>query len=146
MSWWVTPFAIQGLLMFVDEFYFHHKRGLARWEIIGHPLDTLTVLICFLFLIIQPATINNLWIYGGLSVFSSVFITKDEFVHQEKCEAAEQWLHSLLFLLHPVILGVAAYLWWTNAEAYLLKTQAVIIFLFMIYQILFWSFKREPSQ
>lgn len=146
MSWWIAPFALQGFLMFVDEFYFHHKRGLERWEVIGHPLDTLTVLVCFLFLITQTPSISNLWIYAGLSIFSCLFITKDEFIHHEKCVASEQWLHSLLFLLHPVILAVAAYLWWTNTQEVLLRIQAGIIFLFMIYQILFWSLKREPSK
>lgn len=131
--------------MFVDEFYFHHKRGLGRWEVIGHPLDTLSVLVCFLFLLLMPSSLNNLWIYSGLAVFSCLLITKDEFVHQKECTASEQWLHSVLFILHPVILAVAAYLWWTNSELFLLKIQAVIILLFMVYQILFWSFKREPS-
>jgi len=28
--------------MGVDEFYFHRRRGLPRWERLAHPLDTMT--------------------------------------------------------------------------------------------------------
>ena len=78
----------------IDEFYFHVKRGLPKWERIGHPLDTLTVLACFAFILIFPYSSLNLKIYIGLALFSCVFVTKDEFVHKECCPASEQWLHA----------------------------------------------------
>ncbi|HWU42647.1 MAG TPA: hypothetical protein VN132_04380, partial [Bdellovibrio sp.] len=52
-----VPIAIlQGSIMLIDEFFFHHKRGLPRWERIGHPLDTITVLTCLLFLYFTDPT------------------------------------------------------------------------------------------
>ena len=38
---------LQGLAMLVDELLFHRRRGLPRWERIGHPIDTLSVLACY---------------------------------------------------------------------------------------------------
>ncbi len=49
-----VPFALQGLAILVDEFYFHRRRGLPIWERWGHPLDTLSLLICWLFLLCLP--------------------------------------------------------------------------------------------
>ena len=134
------PFAIQGLVMFFDELYFHRKRGLPLWERLGHPLDTLTVLGCYLFMLFNQPTDLNLKIYIGLAVFSCLFITKDEFVHSEHCEPAENWLHSLLFVLHPICFLAAFLVWQEQKDFIFLKAQAVVIFCFMIYQITYWSF------
>ncbi|MBC7420456.1 MAG: hypothetical protein H7328_06975 [Bdellovibrio sp.] len=134
------PFALQGLAMMFDEFYFHHRRGLARWEKVGHPLDTLTVLACYLFLFTQPYSATNMNIFIGLAVFSCLFITKDEWVHTEVCSAEENWLHAILFVLHPVCFLAASLVWKDQIDQSFLLIQSTIIFLFMIYQILYWSF------
>ena len=105
------PFAVQGLVMFVDEFYYHHKRGLGRWERWGHPLDTLTVLCCFAVLVFAPTTPFFVILYLIFASFSCVFVTKDEFVHSKECDAGEQWLHALLFILHPVIMIAGGVCW-----------------------------------
>jgi hypothetical protein len=135
MKWLYLPFIFQGICMLVDEFYFHHKRGLPRWERLGHPLDTLTVLAALGYLLLPSVNLN---VYLGLSIFSCVFITKDEFVHKEQCPALEQWLHSLLFVLHP-ILFLSAYLLWQENDFSFLQIQTGIIVGFLFYQILRWS-------
>ena len=38
---------------------------------------------------------------AGLSVYG-LLRPKDEFVHSELCEPAENWLHAVLFILHPI--------------------------------------------
>ena len=43
----IAVFGTQAALMMVDELHFHRRRGLPRWERIGHPLDTATVLVCY---------------------------------------------------------------------------------------------------
>ncbi len=131
------PFIIQGMAMFVDEFYFHEKRGLGRWESLGHPLDTSTVLACYGFLLWGSPSVV---IYIGLCAFSCLFITKDEFVHREQCSPVEHWLHSLLFLLHPVCFTAAYHLWKMN-DLMALQFQFVVIALFLVYQTLRWSSK-----
>jgi hypothetical protein len=122
--------------MFVDEFYFHEKRGLKLWEKVGHPLDTLTVLISYTYLIWGG---NDLTIYVALSAFSCLFITKDEFVHAQVSPAAEHWLHALLFVLHPICF-LAAYFLKIQGQIEFLKIQTLVVFIFMLYQALRWSY------
>jgi hypothetical protein len=114
VSWaWalVAPLPIQGAAMLYDELHFHRTRGLARWERIGHPLDTLTMLTCIGWALAAPPTARAAGVYAALAVVSCLFVTKDEFVHAQRCTAGEHWLHAILFLVHPVILVSVALLW-----------------------------------
>ena len=129
--------------MFADEFYFHHKRRLPRWEKIGHPLDTITVLICYLFLLLAPPTETNIFLYSGLALFSCLFVTKDEFVHAKECSPGEHWLHAVLFILHPIILGFAGWMWFHHIEKSFLFGQSFLTGVFLIYQIIYWSRSHE---
>lgn len=158
------PFLIQTIIIGIDEFYFHVRRGLPQWERLGHPLDTLTVLGCFAFVLLVPYSSLYLKIYAGLALFSCIFVTKDEFVHKECCPAAEQWLHALLFLNHPVVLIATALLWpilngialfsWMEPlliHARFLRTffllQVAFASLFFLYQLIYWNIlcKKESN-
>ena len=66
----LLPFLVQMIVIGIDEFYFHIRRGLPKWERWGHPLDTLTVLGCFLFVLWVPFTAFTLKIYIGIALFS----------------------------------------------------------------------------
>lgn len=134
-----APFVLQAVCMFFDELYFHRKRGLGTWEKIGHPLDTLTVLACFLFLVLMPFTETHLYIFIGLSFFSCIFVTKDEFVHSKLCEPAENWLHAVLFVLHPICFLSAALLWKSGENASFFKMQCLVLLVVLLYQIIYWS-------
>ncbi|MBC7464484.1 MAG: hypothetical protein H7256_00700 [Bdellovibrio sp.] len=126
--------------MFFDEFYFHRKRGLPLWERIGHPLDTLSVLFCYGFIFYFPYSELNLNIYIGLAAFSCLLITKDEFVHTSLCDAKENWLHAVLFILHPITFFCAGLMWKENIYPSFITFQPVVIFCFLIYQIVYWRF------
>ncbi len=107
----LAPFGLQMVCMAFDELCFHRRRGLPRWERIGHPLDTLTVLLCFLWLVtVQPGP-RAVAAYAGLVTFSCLFVTKDEGVHLSHCSTEEQRLHAVLFALHPLVLLGAGLLW-----------------------------------
>jgi hypothetical protein len=146
--WLSVPFLLQMLCMIADEFWFHRKRGLPRWERIGHPLDTLTVVLCLAWTIfIQPTRRTALGFFL-LAAFSSIFVTKDEPVHRRYCSAAEQWLHSVLFTLHPLVLASAALLWSSSClpivrpscfERPFLIFSSVLMIGFGIYQFVFWN-------
>lgn len=153
----LIPFVIQLIVIGIDEFYFHVRRGLPKWERLGHPLDTLTVLVCFSFLLFFPYSVTHLKIYCGLAIFSCIFVTKDEFVHKEHCPASEQWLHALLFLNHPVVLtaagllwpilhGTALFAWMSPLLPYreqlrdFLGVQTACTALFFLYQVVYWNF------
>lgn len=156
---WLTailPFALQALAIGVDEGYFHLRRGLPRWERIGHPLDTLTVILCMAYVLFIPFSTSALFGYIGLAGFSTFFITKDEFVHKERCPAAEMWLHAILFVLHPMALIAAGFIWpvvqgaevapwiarWLDNAPRLhmfLWGQFAAMSLFCLYQIIYWN-------
>ena len=142
--------------MLIDEFYFHWQRGLPRWERIGHPLDTLTVLVGFLFLLLVAPSASAAILYVGIALFSCLFVTKDEWVHKRFCRAGEQWLHALLFLLHPLIFLSGGLLWqalhtdqarglssswirYEGMERTFLLIHTSVIFLFGLYQLLYWN-------
>lgn len=133
------PFLLLGVLMMADEFYFHEKRTLPKWERIGHPLDTLTALVTQSLPLFLTYNSLNSKIYFTSAIFSCLFITKDEFIHNEHCGKMEQWLHSILFILHPVTLASTYFIWSDNINPLFLIFQALIIASFMLYQILRWS-------
>jgi 2-polyprenyl-6-hydroxyphenyl methylase / 3-demethylubiquinone-9 3-methyltransferase len=142
----LIPILLQGVVMVVDEGWFHRARGLPRWERIGHPLDTLTLAICLAWLVATvPASPVALPVYVGLAIVSTLFVTKDEAVHAKLCGAGEQWLHAVLFVLHPIVLAAFGYLWWTGAVG-LLVGQLGLTIAFMAYQIIYWNLeRREPG-
>lgn len=107
----LLPLAVQGLAILVDEFYFHFARGLPRWERIGHPLDTLTVLAPVLWLVFTLPSQRNLIVYILAAAFSCFFVTKDEFVHADLCAPVEHLNHAVLFIVHPLVFAALALLW-----------------------------------
>lgn len=159
---WILPFLLQALAIGIDECYFHLKRGLPRWERIGHPLDTLSVLISIGFLLLVPFSFFAAKIFIGLAIFSCLFVTKDEFVHKHHCPASEQWLHALLFTLHPLTLILAGLMWAASYDAPLpiwllewfaskelllpiLMGQFLAMSAFFFYQVIYWNFVwKEP--
>lgn len=159
----ILPFALQAICMIFDEGYFHIRRGLPRWERIGHPIDTLSVILCMGFVLFVPFSTTSLIFYILLASFSSILVTKDEFVHKHHCKPSENWLHAILFTLHPITLTSAGFIWpvvqkfevspwmsrWLNHPDELkmfLEIQLTVMSLFFLYQILFWNFlwKNKP--
>lgn len=153
----LLPFALQALCMLFDEGYFHLRRGLPRWERIGHPIDTASVLLCMGFVLFVPFSRAALFAYIACAIFSSILVTKDEFVHKEHCPASENWLHAVLFTLHPITLACAGFMWpvtqgapispwiaeWLNKPSellFFLQTQFIVMTLFCLYQIVYWNF------
>lgn len=163
MYLWITlPFIIQFLVIGFDEGYFHIRRGLPKWERIGHPIDTFSVLACILFVLLVPFSPLALKWFIGCAVASCLLVTKDEFVHKHHCPASENWLHSLLFINHPIVLTALGLIWYAGSEngsSYWLTSwldhpeqlhlflvmQAVSVLIFMLYQIVYWNFIFEEK-
>jgi hypothetical protein len=156
------PFILQGLLIAFDEWHFHLKRGLPRWERIGHPIDTLSLVICLLIPLFLPLSKSTFTLYLCVSAVSCLLVTKDEFVHKHHCPAAENWVHALLFLNHPLLLASAGFMWSAFSESPLtflidcipyksflyafLFGQCCVAFIFMLYQIIYWNFLWPKKQ
>lgn len=144
MNYLYLPLLIQSLLMGYDE-YLHSKRGLGLWERLGHPLDTLTVFVPFSYIAINSYSTERLKVFVILSVFSCLFITKDEFIHLEVCSRLESWIHSLLFVLHPILFLSSGMLWKYYPGDDFLAYQTLAVGIFMIYQVLRWSFEWKKQ-
>lgn len=160
---WALPFFLQAIAMAVDEFVFHRKRPLTRWEKFGHPVDTLVFLLCLAIPLVLPLTTEFLVLYALVAVASCALITKDEFVHARQCSPTEHWLHSVLFLLHPLVLVATAFLWsfleppflgYPRFEAWVPAPEAARVILmvqcfatvgFLFHQIASWR-RRAPEQ
>ena len=139
MSYLYLPFIIQSMLMGYDE-VLHNKRGLGVWERLGHPLDTLTVFVPLSMIAMNDYTESRFTMYIILAVFSCLFITKDEFVHHRECSSIETWIHSVLFVLHPMIFLSSGILWKNDPDNFFLSLQPVLVGIYMLYQIVRWSF------
>jgi hypothetical protein len=152
-----VPFFVQAIAIGLDESLFHIKRGLPKWERIGHPLDTLSVLACLVFVLAVPYSPSLIKGYVALAIFSCLMITKDEFVHKHVCPAAEQWLHALLFVNHSILLTAVGLMWpkihgndspaWLPADNLqpFLMVQSGMIILFFLYQVIYWNFIWRES-
>lgn len=138
MNTFLVLATLQGAVILLDEFIFHRRRGLPRWERIGHPLDTALVLICLLFVSFATRSYINEIIYYGLVALSCAFITKDEWVHRKFCTAEEMWLHAVLFILHPLMLISATTVWDKHPEYALMVSGG--IFTFFVYQVIYWNY------
>jgi len=133
--------------MFFDEFHFHHARGLGRWERVGHPLDSLS-LIAGLVPLLFPYSSVALFVFVALALFSCVFVTKDEWVHASECPPFEGWLHALLFVLHPLVFVGFGALWFASSIGwegvtptlfrFLLMGKICLVALFLCYQVGYW--------
>jgi hypothetical protein len=150
----LAPLALQATAMAFDELYFHRRRGLGAWERIGHPFDTLTVLVCMGWALFTRPDRRGVACYVGLALLSSLFITKDEWVHARSCSPGEHWLHAVLFVVHPVSLASIGLLWpalhakadelpaWlviTAPVAPWLVGQFALTAAFCLYQIVYWN-------
>jgi hypothetical protein len=139
----LVPFVLQGMVMTVDEFYCHRRRELKKWERWGHPVDTLVFAACFAYLLSVPPSEQSLTAYAALGAFSCLMISKDEWQHRELCSGFENWLHSLLFILHPVVLIWAGSLWWRQSGIWALPMALAATLIFFIYQTVYWNVWRR---
>lgn len=124
--------------MFVDEVFFHRKRVIPRWEVWGHPIDALTVAIAFFWLFVAP-TEWKLPVYVGLAILSCLCVTKDEWVHKTYCNGMENWLHAVLFLLHPVMMVAGWEL--RDVKGFILVPLFALVT--GLFQLFFWKSRYE---
>jgi hypothetical protein len=141
----LVPAALQALAMLVDEAWYHRRRGLGRWERLGHPVDTASVALCYAWLLAtRPGEPRALPVYVALAFASSLLVTKDEPVHARQCRPGEHWLHAVLFVLHPIVFVAFGALWWSGARA-IIATQLGLTIALMVYQLVYWSLWWKPE-
>lgn len=140
MAWWWLVIVLLGVLMFVDEVFFHRKREVPAWERWGHPIDAMVVLIALVILWWE----GPMWLYATVAMISCLTVTKDEWVHARLCTPTEHWLHAVLFLLHPVFFYAAYQLRWTYGTLFL--WMMAIIALSITHQVWFWNYRGSTNK
>lgn len=113
----LLPLIVQAIAVFVDEFYFDFAPGEPRWERIGHPLETFTVLAPVLWLMVSAPSERNLIIYTLAALFSCCFVIKDELVQADRCAPAEHVDHAAALALHIIHQAVYWNLIWKAPAA-----------------------------
>lgn len=160
MVFWLLmiPVALQGLAFAADELIFHRRRGLPKWERLGHPMDTLSIMVPLIFAFSSHYSVARLSVFAALGLASCLFVTKDEFVHAALCDPKEQWLHSVLFVLHPLLFVSIGILWYLEYSGIpvtpggdfkmFLTGQLAFMASVFTYQILYWSvlWPRKQAQ
>lgn len=155
----LVPLGVQALALFVDEFVMHYRRSLPRWERLGHPMDTCSVLGAIAFPVFSNFGSMSLLGFICVAFFSSFLVTKDEWVHARNCSGLEHWLHAVLFVCHPMTFVSLAFFWalrdqplWLQSEAsvagfaeHLIQGQFILLILFLSYQIIYWNFVRPKA-
>ena len=140
LSLLLFPALLQMVAMSFDELVFHRKRGLPKWERLGHPLDTLSTIACYTWLVCTaPNSPHGLAVYVALCSFSCLFITKDEFIHAQLCEPTETWLHALLFVLHPIVFMGFGAIWYFGLAAWVVQVELLLSLGLLVHQLVYWS-------
>ena len=138
--------AAQGFVILFDEFHYHFKRDLPRWERIGHPLDTFSVILPFSAMSFLPYPGHTPALLISLMVLSCIFISKDEGVHAERSPQGEHLLHAFLFMLHPLVFIAAWLVWREQGPTTAHKLQLSMLSSFFIYQVVYWNFLKKPMR
>lgn len=133
----LVPALVQAIAMAIDEGYFHQRRGLPRWERLGHPVDTATVALAYAWLAYVPPTPAHAAAFAALALVSCLVVTKDEWIHARVCAPGEHWLHAVLFVLHPIAFAGVAALWWSGV-AWPARLQVALALGFGAYQLIRW--------
>lgn len=153
------PLVFQMVALIIDEFFYHRRRGLPRWERIGHPVDTFSVLAVTAFAALSQLSATSFILFILGSFFSCFLVTKDEFIHSKLCNAGEQWLHSVLFICHPLVFVSVGFIWtlrdspsalslddsWRSHLDSFLNGMCFLLVSFLIYQIVYWNFIRTSD-
>ncbi len=132
---------LQGTAMVVDEFYFHRQRGLGLWERVGHPIDSFFFVLALILPGFFPFNDRNLSFYIIAAAVSTLIITKDEWIHAKQSSGTEQWLHAVLFALHPTILFFFYLLWQSDTGRALRLGLPTMVLVFMFYQLIYWNLR-----
>lgn len=139
-------FITQVAIMAFDEFHYHRRRGLEKFERWSHLADTTLFFAAVILPMLLIPSPFNIGIYIFFAVASAVITTKDEWIHIRSCSGGEQWCHSILFLLHGAILVVLGILWNMDASSLILRTLPIPVGLWGIYQFFYWNVFYENSR
>ena len=107
----VAPIVVQACAALLDEWFFHRRRVLGTWERVGHPLDTLLVIIPLSLAVCCEFSERVFIFYSILALLSCLLVLKDEYIHHSCCGWQEQLLHAIMFQCHPLVFVSMGFAW-----------------------------------
>lgn len=135
---------IQGILLMYDDLVLHRRRGLPRWERIGHPVDAF-IFSLPIALAAYHGSETPSGAYWALSLSSCISILKDEWVHVGRIAAVEATVHAALFIIHPVTLFMAWNLAQTGQTFGLLLAWIGLLGV-VLFQTIYWNLGKGPHE
>lgn len=141
---------LHGILFRIDEFKFHRKRGVQKVELINALFDGFLFLSALAIPLFADFSYWAEKIYIALAIVSCLSISKNEFFYKG-LEFGERVTHSLLYVLHPVILFAYYDGWKVNyfdKHYYVWLVQLLYVFLgfqAVAYQIIYWNYIYDPK-
>jgi len=141
---------LHGILFRIDEFKFHRKRGVQKVELINALFDGFLFLSALAIALFADFSYWSEKIYIALAIVSCLSIAKNEFFYKG-LELGERFTHSLLYVLHPVILFAYYDGWKVNyfdKHYYVWLVQLLYVFLgfqAIAYQIIYWNYIYDPK-
>jgi hypothetical protein len=140
------------VLFHLDEYYFHRKRPLTRKEVISMFVDGLLFLPPLMLAIFTTFSEELKILYIVLASLSCLSIVKNEcFMHSGICRK-ERLLHSLLYVLHPILLFSFYLSWERNYFVHNINFWIVqVVYLgaglrTLAHQLIYWNYIRENSE
>ena len=143
----MTITIIHGILLNIDEHIFHKKRGINKIEL-WNALFDMALFIAPIF--IALFTKFSYWwekVFIAFCMASCLSIAKNELFYKG-LDVKERLVHSLLYVLHPVILYAYYISWQTNYfdhHYYVWLTQLAFMLLgiqSITYRIIYWNYIR----
>ena len=130
--------AAQSGLMLVDERVFHRLRGLDARESWGHVADSVVFAGALAPAALLAPARGAAALYALLAFVSTLLVTKDEWIHTRECQAAENWVHALMFSLHPCVLIAVGALWARGEGGALRAGLPLAVVAYAFFQWFYW--------
>ena len=140
------------IIFHIDEYYFHRKRALCRKEVLGMFLDGALYLPPLV--IASFAPYNDTWnvVFISFAVLSCISISKNEWFYKDDLSLKERWVHSVLYILHPILLYGFYHSWINNYFVHNLNFWMVQIMYLgfgvktLTHQLIYWNYLRDDCQ
>lgn len=136
----------------IDEYYFHRKRTLCRKEALAMFVDGALYLPPLIIASFAPVT--EFWqkIYLLFAILSCLSIVKNEWFYADDIGRKERLTHSILYILHPVLLYTFYVSWIGNFFAHNLNFWMVQIMYVgfgvktLTHQLIYWNYLRPDCK
>lgn len=141
-----------AVLYFLDEHYFHRKRGLSDNEVKSGMFDGILYVITVGLTIFTTYSKGLSYLYITLALLSCLSIVKHEYFYPETMDKKERITHALLYIIHPLILFAFYQSWqsslFDNELFYWMLQLAYFALAFKAaaFYVIYWNYIYERNE